>query len=81
MVSQEYRFELKNYLYELNALHQNLKNWTGEIGLQDDSRSRRNFFLDELFTNIVLYGFDDDFKNPMVKDADRNTNGNHLGEI
>ena len=60
MVSQEYKFELKNYLSELKALHQHLNNWGGDIGLPADSILRINICLDELFTNIVSYGFDDD---------------------
>ena len=60
MVSQEYKFKLKNYLSELKALHQHLNNWGGDIGLPADSILRINICLDELFTNIVSYGFDDD---------------------
>ena len=60
MVSQEYKFELKNDLSELQALHQHLKNWGGGIGLTTNSILRINICLDELFTNIVSYGFEDD---------------------
>ncbi len=60
MVSQEYKFELKNELSELNALARHLSNWGGSIGLTDNSIARINICLDELFTNIVSYGFDDD---------------------
>ena len=60
MVSQEYKFELKNELSELNVLAGHLNNWGGSIGLTDKSLARINICLDELFTNIVLYGFDDD---------------------
>ena len=60
MVFQEYEFELGNSLSELKALHQHLKKWSATIGLLDISISRINICLDELFTNIVLYGFDDD---------------------
>ena len=62
MASQDYRFELKNCLSELKTLHQHLKNWGGSIGLTDISISRINICLDELFTNIVSYGFDDDLE-------------------
>ena len=62
MVTQEYKFELKNYLSELKALHRHLINWGGDIGLPTDSISRINICLDELFTNIVSYGFDDDLE-------------------
>lgn len=60
MVAQEYKFELKNELSELNALARHLSNWGGAIGLTDNSIARINICLDELFTNIVSYGFDDD---------------------
>ena len=62
MVSQEYNIELKNELSELKALNQYLNNWGGEIGLPSDSILRINICLDELFTNIVSYGFDDDLE-------------------
>ena len=60
MDSQEYKFELKNYLSELKTLHQHLNNWGGDIGLPANSVLRINICLDELFTNIVSYGFDED---------------------
>jgi len=60
MVAQEYKFELKNCLAELKTLHQHLNNWGGGIGLPANSISRINICLDELFTNIVSYGFNDD---------------------
>jgi len=63
MVSKEYKFELKNYLSELKALHLHLSNWGEDIGLPADFIPRINICLDELFTNIVSYGFDDDSEN------------------
>ena len=66
MVSQEYKFELKNYLSELKVLHQHLNNWGGDIGLPADSILRINICLDELFTNIVSYGFDDDLEHIII---------------
>ena len=59
MVLQEYIFELKNELSELKALNQYLNIWGGDIGLPPDSILRINICIDELFTNIVSYGFDD----------------------
>ena len=59
MVSQENKFKLKNELSELKALNRYLSNWGGAIGLPVDSISRINICLDELFTNIVSYGFED----------------------
>ena len=62
MVSHEYRFELKNDLSELNALHLHLNTWGNEIGMPADEVPRIIICLDELFTNIVSYGFDDDLE-------------------
>lgn len=59
MVLQEYIFELKNELSELKALNEYLNKWGGDIGLPPDSILRINICVDELFTNIVSYGFDD----------------------
>ena len=59
MVLQEYIFELKNELSELKALNQYLNKWGGDIGLPPDSILRINICIDELFTNIVSYGFED----------------------
>ena len=56
----EYKFELKNCLSELKVLNRHLNNWGGDIGLQDISIARINICLDELLTNIISYGFDDD---------------------
>ncbi len=60
MVTEEYKFELKNNLSELNALHQHLNDWGENIELPADAVPRIIICLDELFTNIVSYGFDDD---------------------
>jgi anti-sigma regulatory factor (Ser/Thr protein kinase) len=62
MVAQKHTFELKNDLSELKALHQHLKNWGEDISLPEISISRINICLDELFTNIVSYGFKDDLE-------------------
>lgn len=62
MALQEYKFELKNDISELKALNQHLKSWGGGIHLATDSIMRINICLDELFTNIVSYGFEDDLE-------------------
>ncbi len=66
MVTRKYTFELKNDLSELKALHQHLNNWGGCPRLSDDCISQINICVDELFTNIVSYGFKDDLKH-MIK--------------
>ena len=62
MVTQKHTFELKNSLSELKALNQHLNNWGEDISLPEISISRINICLDELFTNIVSYGFKDDLE-------------------
>jgi len=62
MPPQEYNFELKNNLSELNSLNRHLNILGSSIGLENDSILRINICLDELFTNIVSYGFEDDLE-------------------
>lgn len=62
MAKQKYEFELKNELSELKNLNRHLENLGRDIGLQADSILRINICLDELFTNIVSYGFKDDLE-------------------
>ena len=62
MAMQKYEFELKNDLSELKILNRHLTDWGSGIGLQSDSILRINICLDELFTNIVSYGFRDDLE-------------------
>ena len=60
MKSHNYSFELKNDLGELETLCQHL-NQFGEItGLSEACIHDMNICLDEMFTNIVSYGFEDD---------------------
>ena len=66
MAPQEYKFELKNDLSELKALNQHLNNWGRDTSLSADSISRINICLDELFTNIVSYGFQDDLEHAIT---------------
>lgn len=60
MKSHRYSFDLSNDLAELKALNLHLVAFGGDIGLSEHNVSEINVCLDELFTNIVLYGFDDD---------------------
>ena len=60
METREYNFELKNDLAELRNLERHLANLGGLTNLSDKSILRINVCLDELFTNIVSYGFEDD---------------------
>jgi serine/threonine-protein kinase RsbW len=60
MESNKYSFELKNDLSELEALCQHLKKFGQVNGLPEACITDVNICLDELFTNIVSYGFEDD---------------------
>jgi serine/threonine-protein kinase RsbW len=74
MTAPEYEFELNNDLSELNRLNQHLKNWGTDIGLPTDSILRINICLDELFTNIVSYGFEDDLEHKIRFTLNADTN-------
>jgi anti-sigma regulatory factor (Ser/Thr protein kinase) len=60
MAKKEYAFELKSNLSELDNLCQSLENFGQKIGLPKKLIFEINLALDELFTNIISYGFDDD---------------------
>jgi anti-sigma regulatory factor (Ser/Thr protein kinase) len=60
MESHTYSFELKSDLSELETLCQHLKKFGQVTGLSQTCATDINICLDELFTNIVSYGFDDD---------------------
>ena len=60
MIKCDYSFELKSKLSELNTLCRHLENCGNMLGLQQKFIIEINMGLDELFTNIVFYGYDDD---------------------
>ena len=62
MPSHEYSFELKNDLSELETLYQHLNKFGQDAGLSEACITDVNICLDELFTNIVCYGFKDDLE-------------------
>ncbi|MDX1708558.1 MAG: ATP-binding protein [Desulfobacterales bacterium] len=59
-LAQTYAFGLKNDLSELPVLRHHVKNFGTTAGLPENCLFEINLCLDELFTNIVSYGFDDD---------------------
>ena len=65
MKTQNYPFELDNDLSELKTLNKHLSAFGRNIGVQELCISEINICLDELFTNIVLYGFNDDLKHKI----------------
>ena len=62
MESHKYSFELKNDLSELEALCQHLNKFGRLTGLSEACIRDVNICLDELLTNIVSYGFEDDLE-------------------
>ena len=59
MIKCDYYFELKSELSELNALCRHLEDCGNILGLQQKCILEINMGLDELFTNIVSYGYKD----------------------
>ena len=59
MPAYKHSFELRNDLSELKALCRNLENFGQTSGLSGGCIKKVNIGLDELFTNIVSYGFND----------------------
>jgi len=60
MAKKEYSFELKSSLSELDNLCLNLETLGEKIGLPKKLVFEINLALDELFTNIISYGFSDE---------------------
>ena len=61
-----YAFELKNDLSELDRLCQNCESVGESFGMSKKLIFEMNLALDELFTNIISYGFKDD-KEHIIK--------------
>ena len=60
MAAKKYSFKLKSKLSELDKLCQHLEKVGQSIGLSQRAVFEINLALDELFTNIISYGFSDD---------------------
>lgn len=59
MAKKKVSFKLKSNLSELDALCQKLEKFGQSMGLSQKCIFEANLALDELFTNIISYGFDD----------------------
>ena len=59
MAKNKVSFKLKSKLSELDTLCQNLEKFGQSIGLSSKCMFEANLALDELFTNIISYGFND----------------------
>lgn len=62
MLAHKYSFELKSDLSELESLCKHLNKFGRLTGLSEACITDVNIGLDELFTNIVSYGFADDLE-------------------
>jgi anti-sigma regulatory factor (Ser/Thr protein kinase) len=62
MATDKYKFNLTGDLSELKTLNRHLNHFGQVNGLSEIFMSEINICLDELFTNIVMYGFKDDLK-------------------
>ena len=60
MTKRDYCFELKSKLSELETLCRHLEDCGNLMELPQKCRSEINLGLDELFTNIISYGFEDE---------------------
>ncbi len=60
MVTSEYSFKLESVLSELKTLRRHLNNYGKVTGLSRACLFDINVCLDEIFTNIVSYGFRDE---------------------
>ena len=60
MAKKEFSFELKSSLSELDTLCEKLEDFGQKIGLSKKLIFEINLALDELFTNIISYGFGDE---------------------
>ena len=58
-MKRDYCFELKSKLSELNTLCRHLEDCGNVMELPQKCLFEINLGLDELFTNIISYGFDD----------------------
>ena len=72
MIKRDYCFELKSKMSELNSLCQHLEDCGTAMELPQKCLFEINLGLDELFTNIISYGFEDEsehqIKFSLVKD-------------
>ena len=69
-----YAFKLKSDLSELKNLARHISHYGQVNGLSEILISEINICLDELFTNIVLYGFKDDLEHTIRFGMDLNGN-------
>ena len=65
MMKRGYCFELKSKLSELKTLCRHLEDCGNVMELPQQCLFQINLGLDELFTNIISYGFEDESEHPI----------------
>ena len=65
MVKCEYCFKLKSKLSELNTLGRHIEDCGNVMDLPQKCLLEINLGLDELFTNIISYGFEDELEHQI----------------
>ena len=65
MTNRDYCFELKSNLAELKTLCRHLEDCSHSMGLPPKCLFEINLGLDELFTNIISYGFEDQLEHQI----------------
>ena len=60
MVNTKIAFKLKNRFSELDTLEEKLDQFCNRLGLTNKCLCEINLALEELFTNIISYGYDDE---------------------
>ena len=81
MAKKEYCFELKSSLSELDKLCRKLETVGREIKLSKKFIFEINLALDELFTNIISYGIEDDNEHVIKVFAETHRLENREAEI
>ena len=66
MENHQHSFKLKIDLSELTTLSRQLQDFGRSTKLSEGSILKLNICLDELFTNIVYYGYGDNFDSPII---------------
>ena len=65
MAKREYCFKLKSKLSELNTLSRHIEDCGNVMELPQKCLFEINLGLDELFTNIISYGFEDELEHQI----------------
>ncbi|MEJ2638886.1 MAG: ATP-binding protein [Desulfosarcinaceae bacterium] len=59
MATQKLTFKLKNKLADLEKIHAALERLRRQLGFSNKCKCETNLVLEELFTNIISYGYGD----------------------